>query len=93
MFGQFASSTFSGSTRTLFGLFTLAAVLLFAQTTGLRQLLFLNTQGFSLAACFLFATSEFCFFLSRLSGVIDSVITLDEGPLLLHFDLNGAGFA
>ena len=93
MLSQLTRSTFSGGTRTLLGFFTLAAVLLFAQATGLRQLLFLNTQGFSLVACFFFAASELSFFLSRLSGVIDSVITLDEGPLLLHFDLNGTGFA
>lgn len=83
-------STFSGGTRTLFGLITLAAILLFAKTTGLRQLLFSHTQGFRLVA-FFFAASELGFFLCRLNGVIDSVITLDEGPLLLHFDLNGAG--
>ena len=79
---------------TAFGFFTGDALLLFALTTLLSQSFFLHAQGFSFSVHLFFTALEIGFFLSSLCSFIDTgFVTLDEGTLLLDFDLNRACFA
>ena len=82
--------------------FSLFVFLDLAQATLFCKLFFLTTNKFSLATGFFFATRKFSLVQDgRHHNGVDwllgfsrlAFITLDEGSLLAHFDLNGAGFA